>query len=452
MVDVYERLWNADENGCRVSARAASGEWLDPAADVLLDVQRRAHGRRDIDLSTRPLFAKVEDAKLALPTYAAFIALLDNYVANAREPEHESPGERREIDAFLDAVCNTQVAAVARAHINDELGETLTEQQFRTVLDRLWFVDYTNHYGGRSVEFASGFEHVFVGEGMFDARVGGRALGEVSGYHSWIKFALDERAGRVDYLGMRFDLRGGDQPEHPDVVTLQMLWYLSDIHGRVIAQLFKKKGGFLVGPSPELELVSGAVAYYESIHGRFPRDRRETTIRGSRYELVLYRNITLQNTRGEHIRSFYPTYLGHENREPAVGRTEIVTIPAGGLRGGAVSIVRAGPNPRGGDRGEEWVELRNDTADPIDLAGWRLGDRMHRTEALEGTLAPGAIARVVLPGGEDGMQLGNRGGVIALYDPSTLVAAVRYGRTDEEEIVRFDDDADPEEFAALGAG
>lgn len=435
MTDIYEQLWAADENRCTVSARGADGTWIDPAADILLDVQRRASGKRNIDAATNPLFAKVNEAKFALPTYRGFIALLDNYVTNAREAEEESPGERAEIEAFLDAVCATKVAALARTYINEQLGETLTEKQFRASLDRLWFTLYTNHFGNRSTEYASGFEHVFVGEGKYDTRFGGgESLGEISGYHSWVKFYLDERAQRVDFLGYKFDLGGGEGPDNPDVVTLQMLWYLSDLQGRVVAQLFKKKGGFFVGPSPECELVMGAVAFYESVYGKLRQDKRATTINGGNYQLVLFRNTTPQNTRGDYIRSFYPEYHGRGD-EPAVDRTNRVEIPNGGLASGAVSIVAALPNPKGEDRGNEWVRLRNNTGADIDLQGWTLADRGNRSEALGGTIPAGAELVVKLRG--DGVLLGNKGGLIALHDTAGLVAAVQYGKANEGEEIAF---------------
>lgn len=434
MADIYDDLWAADENGCTVSARGADGKWLDPKADVLLDVQRRANGKRNIDAATNPLFAQVNEAKLARPTYAAFIKLLDNYVVNAREAEEETAEERQEIDAFLDAVCETKVAKLARTYINDQLGEALTEKQFRAALDRLWFTLYTNHYKGRSTEYASGFEHVFVGEGKYDTRFGGEeSLGEISGYHSWVKFYLDERAQRVNFLGYKFDLQGGDGPDNPDVVTLQMLWYLSDVRGRAVAQLFKKKGGFFVGTSPECEIVMGAVAFYESEYGRLRQDKRATTIRGGNYNLVLYRNTTPENTRGDYIRSFYPEYLGRGG-EPPMDRTNRVEIPATGLTG-RVAIVAALPNPSGEDRGNEWVRLRNTTGSDIDLSGWTLGDRGNRTEALSGVIAANAELEVKLSG--NAVLLGNKGGLIALHDTAGLVSAVQYGKASEGEEIVF---------------
>ena len=40
---------------------------------------------------------------------------------------------------------------------------------------------------------SSGFEHVFVGET--------RGADEVIGFHNWIQFYLQEKAGHVDYQG-----------------------------------------------------------------------------------------------------------------------------------------------------------------------------------------------------------------------------------------------------------
>ena len=223
--------------------------------DILLDEQTKASGRRTIDLATRPLFARVNETKFALPIYTTFIRLLDNYVAHFRMQEEVDPRETEEVNGFLDRVVETRVAQVALAFLNDDLGERLSMERFRRVLYRLWFEMYTNYFGGESTHFASGFEHVFVGEAKYDQRFSRREhLGEISGYHSWIKFYLDESHGRVNFLGYKYDLQGITEADSPDVVTLQMLWNLTNIQGNPLAQLFKKKGGFFVGRAQNVSL------------------------------------------------------------------------------------------------------------------------------------------------------------------------------------------------------
>lgn len=439
MDDIYQALWSHDENRFSVGLRDEQGSWTDPDADLLLDEQARASGRREIDLATRPLFHRVDEQRLERPTYAAFIALLDNYVANYRAAEEHTAVEEAEQQRLLDALLETTVADVALRHLNT-LGANLSREGFRVLLRTLWFESYTNYFQGRSTNHCSGFEHVFVGEAKYDERFGANEhLGEISGYHSWVKFFLDESRSRVNFLGYKYDVQGATAANTPDVVTLQMIWNLTDMDGRVTARLFKKKGGFFVGPSPECELVMGAVAFWESRRGMLRNDRRRTTINGATYDLVLYRNITAQGNRGEFIRSFYPEFISVEagpTDNPTIDRAEIV--PVSPVQTGPVLLVRALPNPQGPDEGNEWVELRNDGAEVLSLDGWELRDRMGRPEALAGEIAPATTRRVVLSRTtSQSMQLGNKAGAISLHRGSELMALVTYARAAEGVIVEF---------------
>lgn len=63
---------------------------------------------------------------------------------------------------------------------------------FKRQLYDLWFKLYRRSRESRVLD-SSGFEHVFVGET--------RGKKEVIGFHNWIQFYLQEKAGNVDYQG-----------------------------------------------------------------------------------------------------------------------------------------------------------------------------------------------------------------------------------------------------------
>lgn len=315
---IYQELWDLDQahDGCRVAVRTADGKWNPEDADVKLDIQCCTSGKRHVDLATRPLFAYVDPSRLRRPTYASFIALLDNYNLEPSAPEVEQPEETRELDDFIRNVVATPVMQRALVYIREELGHALSESSVPEHLRELWFQVYTNHYRGRPLAGTCGFEHVFVGEGRYDPHRSGLALGEVSGYHSWIKFYLDESCGRANYLGYHCGVRHPGDSAVPSSVTLQMLWYDTDPSGAVRAELFKKIGGFFVGTSPACDMALGTVAFHESVAGLFEDDRRRVRIHQETYDLVLYRNIREDGSRGEHIRSFYPVFVGDDGAEP----------------------------------------------------------------------------------------------------------------------------------------
>ena len=64
--------------------------------------------------------------------------------------------------------------------------------QFKRQLYDLWFKPYRRTRGSKALD-SSGFEHVFVGET--------RNKSEILGFHNWIQFYLQEKAGNVDYQG-----------------------------------------------------------------------------------------------------------------------------------------------------------------------------------------------------------------------------------------------------------
>lgn len=437
---IYQELWDLDQqhNGCVVATRDG-GRWDPEEADVYLDQQVQASGRRHIDLATRPLFHDIREGVLERDTYRRFISLLDNYIVHYQQRETETPEEREEIDGFLDAVAATEVMQRALGYIRRELNVRLGEgDELRAQLYRIWFEPYTNFFNGRSTHYCSGFEHVFVGEGKFNIRHGGaESLGEISGYHSWIKFFLDEAHERVNFLGYKYDARGQQGPRNPNVITLQMAWYHKDMQGAVRAELFKKIGGFFVGTSPECEIAFGTVAYFESLAGLFRGDRRRVSINGATYDLVLYLNVTQEGRRGNRIRSFYPEFISNDvlvEPEPPIDRPEVRPAPAVA----PLRITSALVNPRGREEGREWVEIANTTEREISLVSYELRDARGRRQPLDGSVGPGATLRVpIRRDTPDAMQLTNSRGSILLYRESSLVSSATYKAPREGEVTKF---------------
>lgn len=63
---------------------------------------------------------------------------------------------------------------------------------------------------------SSGFEHVFVGETRGD--------NDVIGFHNWIQFYLQEKAGHVDYQGYILGTKVRVGAEHNYTCTLACMW------------------------------------------------------------------------------------------------------------------------------------------------------------------------------------------------------------------------------------
>ena len=314
MNNIYQQIWNSDRHKFLVSPRDSAGGWLDPNADLLLDEQVKAFGRADLDLAKQPLFYHVEHQKFEHnPTYQSLLDLLDNYRFDNQKPEIITRAEKAEIERFINNICQTEVIALAQEYICNHLRVKLDRPTFKERLKYIWFSLYTNYFGDFPLRDTSGFEHIFVGEGKYDYSDKERILGAISGYHSWIKFYLDERQDKANYLGHNYTIEGNLGVENPYVATVQMRWQDTDKHSNLPITLFKKRGCFFVGTSPECEIAMGTVAFFESLANyKFRDEKREITINGAKYDLALYRNIQADASRGDRIRSFYPIYLGSE--------------------------------------------------------------------------------------------------------------------------------------------
>ena len=245
MNNIYQQIWNSDRHKFSVSPRNSKGEWLEPHADILLDEQVKAFGRVDLDLAKHPLFYRVDRHKFNNSlTYQSLLNLLDNYRFDNQKSEIVTKAERIEIDRFIDNICQTEVIKIAYQYIKQELKVNLNHTIFKTELKRIWFSLYTNYFGS-PLKDASGFEHIFVGEGRHDYLISDSVIsGSISGYHSWIKFYLDEQQNKANYLGHNYTIEGNLGVDNPFVVTVQMRWQDIDKQKNMSIELFKKRGCF----------------------------------------------------------------------------------------------------------------------------------------------------------------------------------------------------------------
>lgn len=118
---------------------------------------------------------------------------------------------------------------------------------------------------------------------------------------------------------------------------------------------------------------------------------------------------------------------GHRIDDPAPGPGP---EPGPGEPDFQVLIVAAMVNPRGGAPERETVTLLNVTPAAIDLTGWQIADQQKRKQALSGLIAAGETRQIVLT---EPLQLGNKGGIVTLLDPSGLkVHGVSYTKADAD--------------------
>jgi poly(U)-specific endoribonuclease len=224
--DAAQQLWELDSNR------------LTPNEHYVLNVQEGKKPFWKEDAASDPLFTSVDDGALQRDTFKAFIALLNNYDADVGSEENLSNAERQEVTDFLDAILETGPMQFCHRYCHakkpDEVPESLSE--FRELLFKIWFELYNRSRGGHAD--SSGFEHVFVGE-VKD--------GDVSGFHNWIQFYLEEMRGKVDYRGYIKPRAQGDAHAGSDdhILTLQFAW----------GGVEKFVGTCFIGVSPEFEMA-----------------------------------------------------------------------------------------------------------------------------------------------------------------------------------------------------
>jgi len=185
------RLWELDLNR------------LTPGKDYTIECGEGKKVYHKGDKASENLFSWLEDSILRRPTYSRFCALLDNYNPHQGYKESVTQQDKHEEAAFIEEISRS--APIKYLHRYLVMKEAMSQdyEDFKKVLTSLWF-DLCGRGGCSSS--SSAFEHVFVGE----IKGQKQAENEVSGFHNWIQFYLEESNGNVDYKGYIFPRRRGE--------------------------------------------------------------------------------------------------------------------------------------------------------------------------------------------------------------------------------------------------
>jgi poly(U)-specific endoribonuclease len=227
-----QHLWDLDVN------RAT------PNVDYVLNVQSGKKPYQKHDGASDPLFTRVDESLFRRPTYSAFCALLDNYIAETGTAENVTDTERQEIWTFLNAIMQTAPMQFCHKYCRANKPDNVPAdtEGFLKLLHSTWFELYHRGRGGHAD--SSGFEHVFVGEVKND---------KVSGFHNWIAVYMEEKKGALDYKGY-IKPRGHNEAEtnsDDHILTLQFAWNGVE----------KMVGTSFIGVSPEFEMALYTICF-----------------------------------------------------------------------------------------------------------------------------------------------------------------------------------------------
>ncbi|KAI4327214.1 hypothetical protein L6164_019702 [Bauhinia variegata] len=226
------KLWDLDLNR------------LVPGKDYEIDCGEGKKVFQKGDMAQGNLFTWVSDDVFRKPTFSRFCSLLDNYNPHEGYKEVVSSEERQEQAAFIEEISRTAPFKYLHKYLASKGIASGNYQDFKRMMTSLWFDLYGR--GGTSGS-SSAFEHVFVGE------IKERGEEEVSGFHNWLQFYLEEAKGRVDYQGYIFPRCRGQIPDsETQLLTIQFEW-----NG-----VLKSVSGTLIGVSPEFEIALYTLCFY----------------------------------------------------------------------------------------------------------------------------------------------------------------------------------------------
>ncbi|XP_047323077.1 poly(U)-specific endoribonuclease-A-like [Impatiens glandulifera] len=226
------KLWELDLNR------------LVPNKDYQIDCGEGKKIYEKEDMAQGSLFTWLKEDVLRKPTFSRFCSLLDNYNPHEGYKEQVTSQELQEQAAFIEEICRTAPIKYLQKYLAYKGIVSDNIQDFKRTMTSLWFDLYNR--GGTSGS-SSAFEHVFVGE------IKQKGEQEVSGFHNWLQFYLEESKGKVDYQGYIYPRRRGSVPDsETQLLTVQFEW-----NG-----VLKSLSSSFIGVSPEFEIALYTLCFY----------------------------------------------------------------------------------------------------------------------------------------------------------------------------------------------
>ncbi|KAM7491134.1 hypothetical protein LguiA_034055 [Lonicera macranthoides] len=260
------KLWELDLNR------------LVPGTDYQIDCGEGKKVYQKEDMAEGSLFSWVNKDIFRRPTFSRFCSLLDNYNPHEGYKEQVTSQEKQEEAAFIEEISRTAPIKYLHKYLSAKGIVSENYSEFKGMLSSLWFDLYGR--GGTSSS-SSAFEHVFVGE------IKNQGEQEVSGFHNWLQFYLEEAKERVDYQGYIFPRRRGQivndagqrlgcsdlsQPDQLGFGTLRPVYFLCrrtlDSDTQLLTIQFEWNGvlksvsSTLVGVSPEFEIALYTLCFF----------------------------------------------------------------------------------------------------------------------------------------------------------------------------------------------
>lgn len=408
-MSIYQEIWNADQqqNGIPAIRKSDLLSLKDESIGFAV-IDEEASGK-DVRVISEVV---IPDSKRK--TYDLCVSLFDNYILDPGLRENITTEESIEEREFIKAIIPTKPLQIAKDFIARDLGQEFTDLDLAVAIEKVWFLQ-----GRAGSKYASGFEHVFVGEQKPTGNQPDDVAVKLGGYHFWYKYYLDDGGkigdlefdDRITYGGTRYG--GASGRLVPEVVTINFKLNAPDTLNRSNQLLKKPIGGFWVGCSPEGLISLGLVRVLTSVGS-------QAVINSSTYKLEFFP----LSDNPKSIRTLFPRFIRTDFVDDEQGEVPSVIDDSGdgeeaagteSVRAGQVKIIAALVNPPGDEAGRETVTLLNTTDTAVDLDSWQIvAPNGWRLTFADVTIGGGDTRRFSMIASDP--QFSNEGGTIALLE------------------------------------